>query len=368
MKTITKLSVMVCAVLAACSNSGTAQNLVALQHGSTASFYTTIDAAVAAAATGDFIYIPGGVWNINNQIHVGVNFVGVGYNPDSSSATGTTRITGNGWSGIIRISSGSDNGSFTGVQFLHSVLLGGDESTGNTIVNNYSFSRCRFSGSNSGWCDNSVGLFLSWCGGALSTNLFMSENVLDTRIAGGDISNVTFVKNIFSDNGGWTIDHVQSSQFWNNIFMQTNGSEYVFHHSYNNTLANNIFLDVNDYIVYPGESNTGNIFNNNIFSAPQYSIYGSTDFNSSWAQAQNTILTNITANSFVATDDYHVLSTSPAHLGGNDGTDMGVFGTTVPFKISGVPFNPHIQSQSIGTSTDSQGHLPVNIHVAAQGN
>ncbi len=80
------------------------------------------------------------------------------------------------------------------------------------------------------------------------------------------------------------------------------------------------------------------------------------------------VFVNFTGYSFDSHADYHVKNCRVAHLYGTDNTDCGVFGTSAPFKIAILPYNPHIKVQSIGTSTDAQGHLPINIHVTAQGN
>ena len=361
MKNLNKTIVMVICALAMLCTKLNAQNLVALQSGNTSTFYTTIDDAITAANNGDFIYVPGGVWAINNQIHKGVNIVGVGYNGDSTTATGTTKITGNGFYGIIRISSGSDNGSFTGVQFLHSVMLGGDESVGTTAVNNYSFSRCRFSGGNSGWCDNNVCLFMGWCGSAASTNSFLSENIFEGVVKGYGISGVTFVKNIFTN----YIDQFNASTFNNNIFMVS--AQWKFFNTNTSAFNNNIVIDNNGYPNFMNPSCSGNVITNTIYSMPNnQGVYNNTEVGGIYSA--NPIFVNFTGFSYDIHADYHLAPASPGINYGTDGTDVGLYGTAVPFKAGGVPFNTHIQMQSIGTSTDSQGHLPVNIHVAAQGN
>lgn len=51
---------------------------------------------------------------------------------------------------------------------------------------------------------------------------------------------------------------------------------------------------------------------------------------------------------------------------GNDGTDIGVFGTHAPMKPGHSPYNPHYQQAQIAPSTDWNGALPVNIRTAAQ--
>ena len=67
-------------------------------------------------------------------------------------------------------------------------------------------------------------------------------------------------------------------------------------------------------------------------------------------------------------DDYHLQNDCVGINSGNDGTDIGIYGTIEPFIDGGVPINPHIQFKSIGTSTNAEGDLPINIKVAAQDN
>jgi len=38
------------------------QNIIAVQHGTSASFYTNIDSAITYADNGDSIYLPGGIF------------------------------------------------------------------------------------------------------------------------------------------------------------------------------------------------------------------------------------------------------------------------------------------------------------------
>ena len=67
-------------------------------------------------------------------------------------------------------------------------------------------------------------------------------------------------------------------------------------------------------------------------------------------------------------DDFHLTLNSAAAAVGPGGMDCGIYGGLSPWKPGGVPYNPHIQQQFIGTATDQQGVLPVQIKVGAQGN
>ncbi|MBL4585431.1 MAG: hypothetical protein JKX84_00010, partial [Flavobacteriales bacterium] len=57
---------------------------------------------------------------------------------------------------------------------------------------------------------------------------------------------------------------------------------------------------------------------------------------------------------------------SPGAGAGTDGTDVGIYGGSYPYKHGAVPFNPHVQINQIDNQTNGQGELPVNIRVAAQ--
>jgi len=72
-------------------------------------------------------------------------------------------------------------------------------------------------------------------------------------------------------------------------------------------------------------------------------------------------------NSYQHTDNFRLAPGSPAIGVGPNGMDCGIYGGLSPWKEGGVPYNPHIQEQFIGTATNLQGELPVQIKVAAQG-
>ncbi len=52
----------------------------------------------------------------------------------------------------------------------------------------------------------------------------------------------------------------------------------------------------------------------------------------------------------------------------SDGTDIGIYGSSQPYKEGAVPFNPHIYFKNIGGTTTPNGLLNINIKVKAQDN
>src|ERR1039458_328090 len=205
---------LVLAVLAAASV-GNAQNLIAVQHGGTNTFYSTLDSAIAMANSGDNIYLPGGSFTITNPIDKEVHIYGTGHNPDSTLATHQTTIQGN-----IVLITGASNSSFTGL--MNSNFWCGTNAS-NEDVDNIKITRCNGS------------IYLS----GYSTNWLVTECVLG-NIQGNSYASV----------------YAQSNSFFNN-FINSEASNL----GPNNIFRNNIFLS--DYGVLDGD--TSCIFENNIF-------------------------------------------------------------------------------------------------------
>jgi len=65
-------------------------------------------------------------------------------------------------------------------------------------------------------------------------------------------------------------------------------------------------------------------------------------------------------------NDYHLKADSPGKNAGKDGTDIGIYGGSYPWKEGSLPFNPHYQKIQVAPKTDNQGNLNVNIMVKAQ--
>jgi len=51
---------------------------------------------------------------------------------------------------------------------------------------------------------------------------------------------------------------------------------------------------------------------------------------------------------------------------GTDGTQVGIYGGSQPFKEKGTPSNPQVTKKNIGTQTDADGNLQINMTIEAQ--
>ena len=81
---------------------------------------------------------------------------------------------------------------------------------------------------------------------------------------------------------------------------------------------------------------------------------------------QANIFVNQTGTTFNYTHDYHLQA--PTTYLGTDGTQVGIYGGTFPYKEGAVPLNPHIQLKNIAPTTDANGDLQIQIQVKAQDN
>jgi hypothetical protein len=104
-----------------------------------------------------------------------------------------------------------------------------------------------------------------------------------------------------------------------------------------------------------------------ITGADMFSNSGTTnqESNNIYGQAAGSIFVNETDGNYSFDDDLHLAPTSPGVGAGNDGTDIGAYGTGSPLKSGAVPYNPHYQAATINSATNASGELPVNIRMAA---
>lgn len=112
-------------------------------------------------------------------------------------------------------------------------------------------------------------------------------------------------------------------------------------------------------------------FSNNVVSANNVanSSPGATFTNNLTGVPSSTIFVSLgDPNTFNFNDDLRMAAGSPGIGAGTDGNDLGIYGSSSPYKDGAIPFNPHYRQAEIEPSTNTNGELPVNIRVAAQPN
>jgi hypothetical protein len=330
-----------------------AQTLIAVQNGSTPKFYSILQDALTAAQNKDTLYIPGGSYSLTNRlitIDKELHLIGAGHYQDST-IVGITQLNA-----TIQLETGANNSSFEGF-YLNGSFSCGTSST-DEDVDNINIARCKF---------GSISLSKS------STNWIIRENVITGVISGTSQG--------FSSSGSWAMNNLFSNnlcfnrilgfgpnnKFENNLFYwssSTGTSDYIDGCIFRNNIFPYTFFSYEDI---SGVSSC--IFENNIFYSSCCPIgIGNSCNNNLYSQNSANTFVNQSGTTFDYKQDYHLKSDSPGKNAGKDGTDIGIYGGTFPWKEGSVPSNPHFKSVKISPKTDNLGNLNVRINVAAQDN
>ncbi|MDD5570154.1 MAG: hypothetical protein PHD97_03260 [Bacteroidales bacterium] len=344
-----KIILIATAALFALATNSWAQRLIALEHGTQITLYSRLDTTLVHAQNGDIIYIPGGTFDITGNISITkkLRIYGVGHYPDSTTATNPTILTG----GSLYIKTGADSGSISGIYFTGNVYFG--STSVNQVVNNYTISRC---------CISYLQLAYNASSTNTAQNIVISENVIRGETYGGNIQTSLFEKNIFNS----CINYINGATIKNNIFPASGTSSYVFQTAYGCVMENNIFKNTSAGYIFPG-STSGNSYYNNLFVVSiTFPYNGCTGVGNITGVNTDSIFVNQTGVTFNYSHNYHLKSTSAGKNAGTDGTDIGIYGTSAPYKEGAVPENPHIQYKSIAPQTNSNGKLNINIKTRAQ--
>lgn len=314
-----------------------AQTMIAVQNDAGSTFYASLDTAIVKAKAGDYIYLPGGNFTISKPIDKKLQIVGVGHNPDSCVATRITQV-----SGTIRIYKGSDHGSITGLKITGSIKFSGDNTDNvfpNIKLSYYSIERCNIGAD--------VRLLIQ------TSNIMVNECVINGSVTGSSSQGFFLTKCIVS---GSVSGFIANSFADNNVFLNTSFTSFS-----GCFFRNNIFLNSGPA---PSAGST-TVFQNNSFTSAVSSLY---NCHNNIVAATTGLFKNKTKTGFDYDQDYHVLATSPAHNAGTDGTDLGIYGTSSPWKEGSLPGNPHVQKVQSKTVSTIDGKLDVKTNISAQDN
>ena len=223
-----------------------AQTLIAVQNDNGSTFYTSLNSAITNATSGDYIYLPGGSFEISVPIDKQLQIIGVGHNPDSCAVTGISQVIGN-----ISILNGSNHGSITGLKISGSISFGAQPN--DVSISYYAIERCNIGGN----------VVLA----TKSSEILVKECVIQGFIRGNNTQGFQLSKCIvegkeFENPGveGCVIQHFDSNAYFtNNIFIGWQTSLWFV---VNCSFRNNIFR------TYAGNrgGNSNNLFQNNLFN------------------------------------------------------------------------------------------------------
>lgn len=303
---------------------------------------TALATAYEAAQNGDTLYLSGGSYTPPANFDKQLTVFGAGHYVDSTLATGKTFISGN-----FTLSENADLFYLEGLEINGNFAISTNHAVDNVIIK-----RCKINGT-----FNALGNLSN-----PTSNLSLIGNVLMNRLNLENIQNSILSNNIISN----TFQGSNGNLISNNIvlgFIWGSSMDYLFYGN-NNTLNNNIFI----WEGYNANVNgSGNVFNNNLYvePAPEFGT-SATSIGNYTGILQNEIFVNQTGAVFNYAHDYH-LKTPLAYIG-TDGSQVGIYGGTFPYKEGAVPLNPHIQIKNIAPVTNANGQLEIQIQIGAQNN
>lgn len=341
-----------------------AQSVIAVEHlGGGTSFTRRLDSAIYLAQTGDFIYLPGGSFSMGSAtLSKGITIIGVGHHPDSTLATNQTIITG-----TMTIVEGAHNLHLEGLFVMGDISLTAQNQADNLILKRCNVGHVTTNGSHFTQFQNDS---------TFSTNWQISHSIVRGNFELGHIKNFTLSGNIVA---GQIYNAFTGGIIENNVFLHNSQSTRFMDNVRNSTFKNNIFLHTWEiswpaYACYnPPCGSYNNVFLNNSFCMGGQSSYldnglAIVSLNNKFDADPAAIFQNVSGNTFNYAHNYHPLASFTAQIIGSDALELGIYGSSNPYKEGAVPMNPHIQTKTISTSTSPNGLLNVDIKVNAQGN
>ncbi len=318
-----------------------AQTATLEHNGVTTVFNSSINSfvdAYAAAANGDKLYLSAGFFNVPTGVAKKLRIIGSGHFPDSASVARRTTFTG-----ALNILKGADSLHVEGVFINGTINFQGDAN-----ISAVKLFRCRTS------------TMLFPYTGTKKSNLVFEECFVDGGIDFGNTAvNPIILRSVIK---GYLYSINDRAYIEGNVFLATGTNSSitnVFNSVTSSIVKNNIFT-TSSYLMY--SNCVGNYFYNNIFVA-NHDLTSNNYGIGNYVVTRANIFVN-EANSSFYDNDYH-LKTPTAYLG-TDGTQVGLYGSTTPFKDKGVSSIPQVSIKSIGSQTDINGNLPVSITVKAQ--
>jgi len=345
--------------LCAIATTAIAQNTrIVLQGTGAPQVFTTLDDALAAAQPNDKLYFSGGTFTSGDggiEVDIPLHWIGAGISPDSTNVTALTMLrTVNG---NFTFTTGAGGSSFTGIHFYPdggNTFYGNVVQFGTTTSNDAPldmvFERCSFQ------CKVQLGVPLSGGVGDLTTpgsSSTFNECIFYGQVVAWGLTASTFNKCDF----GSLVDLFQPT----GLFMDHCIVRNYIQNCYGIMVKNSVF-PYTDF----GTIQSNGVMNNCLFVGGAGT--GITTSNNIPNQTGAIFVNDPVITDFLWSDDLHLAAGSLGIGAADDGTDVGIYGSTSPFKAGGVPYNPHYSQATIATSTNPNGELPVNIRVAAQPN
>lgn len=294
--------------------------------------FLEINPAIAAAAIDDTIYVEGSptqyaAWNLSKKVTV----IGEGYFLSQN---------GFGGGGALEARTGGCNISASEAKILGLYIAGTIVFAAN--VSGVIIESCRV--------DNFVSI------GNGNTNHVFIKNFLVNNISfGGSAGGGHIISHNYIRFGILSTSTSVSATITHNVINHANGNTYIG--ASNSTISNNIFIRPGANVTFPP---TNSVFTNNVamgtFIPAANNITGV-------ALADLFVVANPSVNGPVD-NNFLLAPGSPAAGAATDGTDCGMYGGVVPYRLSGLPPLPRITS-IVAPNVVSVG-VPFDVSINAQ--
>lgn len=320
---------------------------VMLQHNGSSQLFTDLQMALSASVDGDTLLLSGGIHNPDgDDVIVDQSLVieGVGFDMDTLVATQATIIRGD-----LTLVNGASNCVLRAFKVEDGLLDIGSGTSSTDDISNLFAELC--------WFENGIDFSDSGNSTSPPTDFLIRHCVFGTASLSYafnvTLQNCLVFGDITTAYNGITIDHC----------LFEDGSSFSIE-SHNGSITNSIFLGSSFF-----SSGQSNIFANNIYedTTPGFDVQDQIE-NAFYGSDTGLFGETIDLN-FNPDVDYKLVPGTVADGNATDGTQIGHYGGLSPWPVDYLPHNPYIwNSSSIGTQTDPNGFLPVNIKVSAREN
>jgi len=287
------------------------------------------------------IYLSGGTFYAPSSITKTLYIYGAGHYLDSTQATGKTIISGN-----LILDRNTDGTYIEGIDLTgYFRLIFSSLDT----VSNITLAYCKISGS----------IDVGYTGNTYSNNFALQRSVVMGEINFTRATNAAVYNSIIQGR----ITNSNGILYENNIlFYSFSLYGYCTITGDNNIIKNNIFFK-NE--TTSGVGGNGNQLFNNLFTATTPSFGVSYTASGNYYPVNiDSVFVNNNIYTFDYSKDYHLKH--PDTYIGTDGTQIGIYGGTFPYKEGAVPSNPHIQLKNVAPTSDSNGQLQIEFKISAQ--
>ena len=311
-----------------------AQQIAVVSGGGATSVYQTLADAIEGAAPGSTIYLPGGGFQISDDVKIEkmLSIIGIGHKAVSENADGNTVISGN-----LFFNEGSSNSAIMGCYISGNINVGNDGSSVNNILIKY----CNL---------NAVEVQNNTCTGTM-----VSQNYIR------GISHFNEASCLFTNNIAHSTYNLDGGTIVNNIFTGYYGSYSYYVYQWtdgyamafcdNCSIKNNVILDwANNPCNGSNNNTTGNMAKGRFCDDPIN--MGDIDWNNVFVNYNNRTISP--ASNFHFKCEYQQYE-----------DEVGIYGGTEPFNDSALPPVPYIVSKVIPEQTDASGKLNIKIRVKA---